>query len=230
MISKLISDREIKKAAELVRDSMLSSLPNEVEGQFSQEFQQRMVQLKNIQKKQEKQHRIRKRLIAAIAAFFVAVTLLFTFNTEVRAAVITWFKEVYATHAVYWFSGEVSETLPVFELTEVPDEYVCIYDETLTYSRSMLYQNMNDSTEMFSLEYALLQADTPLTIDFSANEYVVTEVIVAGCVGNLYVSSDQSESHALIWVDEANGVVFTITLVGDPNVMLHIAETIKLVI
>jgi hypothetical protein len=39
----------------------------------------------------------------------------------------------------------------------------------------------------------------------------------------------QIGSHALIWIDEANGVVFTITTLGDPNIMLHIAEAIKLV-
>ena len=229
MSSKFLSELEIQKAAKLVRESMLTSLPNEAEGDFSPEFEQKIVQLKRFQKKQERQHQICKLFLSAAAALFLAVTMLFTFSTEARAAVITWVKEVYATHVVYWFNGETSEQLPVFELAEVPEGFTCVKDETLTYSRSMLYQNVNDSVEMFSFEYALLQEGAPLTIDTSANKYTMTEVTVAGHVGNLYISADPAESHALIWIDEVNNVVFTITTLGDPNIILHIAESIKLV-
>jgi hypothetical protein len=227
--SKFLSELEIQKAAKLARESMLTSLPNEAEGEFSPEFEQKIVQLKKFQKKQEKQLQVRKRFISAAAALLVAVTMLFTFSTEARAVVITWFKDVYSTHVVYWFNGETAEHLPVFELAGVPEEFACVKYETLTYSRSMLYQNVNDSKDMFSLEYALLQEGAPLTVDTSSNNYTVTEITVAGYVGNLYISSDPLESHALIWIDEANGVVFTITTLGDPNIMLHIAEAIKLV-
>lgn len=228
MMSCYFSESELKKATALVRIAMLDSLPepDECKYEFSEEFRLKIEELKSAQKKQQQ---LRRQLIAAVAAFFIAVTMLFTFNAEVRATVITWFKEVFSMHTIYWFSGEPVDKLPVFELTDVPEGFICIYDEALINSRSMLYQNERNPSEVFSFEYSFLQADSPLTISYPDTDFTVTEVIVDGCIGDLYVSSDPSESHALIWVDEVNDVVFTITVLGDPNVMLHIAESIELV-
>lgn len=226
MTPKFISEHELQKAAAVVRSSMLATLPEEAEGDFSTEFLQQIEKLKSVRKKHQQ---FRKRLVAAVAAFIAAVTMLFTFNTEARAAVITWFKEVFATGAAYWFNEGSADTLPAFELTEVPEGFVCIYDEALTYSRGMVYQNADNPSELFSFRYGLLQEDSPLTVGFHGEDFTVTGVMVAGCPGDLYISGDSEESHALIWIDEQNGVVFTITMLGDPDVMLHIAESVKLV-
>lgn len=229
MISKFISEQDLRKAATMVRCSMLETLPQEVEGQFTKEFDLKIIELKKTQKRQEKQQQLRKRLTAAAAAFLVAMTMLLSFNTEVRAAVVTWFKEIFDTRTVYWFSGEKADILPVFEITGLPEDYECIYDETTSNSHNYLYQKEDIVIDGFSFSYSFIQSDAPLSVTFPNEEFTVKQVNINGCPGDLYVSMDPSESHALVWIDEANGVVFTITSFLDPDVILHIAENVQLV-
>lgn len=228
MIIKHISDKELQKACAMVRCSMLDSFPENFYEQFSDEFLKRIDELRVAKQRFEKQQLFRKRFATAVAAFIIAMTMLLSLNTEVRAAVGTWFKEVYETFTTYWFTPETQNDLPTFELSEMPEGYVCIYDETLSNSRSMLYQNEKDQTDIFSIRYALLQADAPLTVSYPDTDFVFSMIEVNGCAGELYISKNPDESHALIWVDESNGVVFTITSLGDPNDMLHIASLLEL--
>ena len=229
MISKFISDQELQKAATMVRCAMLETLPQEGEGQFTKEFDQKISALKKMQKKREKQQQLRKRLAAAAAAIFLAMTMLLTFNTEVRAAVVTWFKEIFDTRTVYWFSGEKTDTLPAFEIMGLPEDYECIYDEATSSSHNYLYQKEDIVIDGFSFGYSFIQSDSPLTVEFPDEKFSVKQVNINGCPGDLYISKNPSESHALVWIDEANGVVFTITSFLDPDVILHIAENVQLV-
>lgn len=228
MIIQYVSDNELRKACAMVRCSMMDSLPENPDGQFSDEFLKRIDVLRADKCRIEKQQRFRKRFATAVAAFIVAMTMLLSLNTEVRAAVATWFKEVYETFTTYWFAPEIKNALPIFELTELPEGYICIYDETLSNSRSMVYLREKDQTDIFSIRYALLQADAPLTVSYPDTDFVFSKIEVNGCAGELYISKNPDESHALIWVDESNGVVFTITSLGDPNDMLHIASLLEL--
>ena len=228
MINKMISDKELRDATDKVRISMLESLPKEMNVEFSEEFDLRVSQLKALHKKTEKQHQFQKRMAAAVAAFFVAMTMFLSFNTEVRAAVVTWFKEVFETRIVYWFNGEKADVLPTYEISNLPEGYECIYDETTANSRNCLYQKEDIAIDGLSFRYSFIQSDAPLSVTFPDEEFTVKQVNINGCPGDLYVSIDPSESHALVWVDEANGVVFTITSFLDPDVMLHMAESVEL--
>lgn len=228
MIIKHISDRELQRATVKVRCSMLESLPDNPDGQFSENFLKRIDELRVVKRRIEKRQNIRKRFATAVAAFIIAMTMLLSLNTEVRAAVAIWFKEVYETFTTYWFAPQTKNALPIFELSEVPEGYICIYDETLSNSRSMVYQKEKDQTDIFSIRYALLQADAPLTVSYPDTDFVFSKIEVNGCAGELYISKNPDESHALIWVDESNEVVFTITSLGDPNDMLHIASLLEL--
>lgn len=229
MIIKHISDNELQKACTMVRCSMLDSFPENLDGQFSDEFLKRIDELRVAKQRIEKQQLFRKRFATAVAAFIIAMTMLLSLNTEVRAAVVTWFKDVYETFTTYWFTPETQNNLPTFELTEIPEGFICIYDETLSNSRSMLYQNEKDQSDIFSIRYAFLQADAPLTASYPSSDFDSVETEVNGGSADLYISQKPSESHALVWIDEQNGVVFTITAFGDPNDMLHMASLLELV-
>ena len=115
MIIKHISDNELRKACTLVRGSILDSLPENPDGQFSDEFLKHIDELKAFKRRIEKQQHFRKRVATAAAAFIIAMTMLLSYNTEVRAAVATWFKEVYETFTTYWFSPGIQNDLPTFE-------------------------------------------------------------------------------------------------------------------
>ena len=226
MIREFFSEQELQKAAASVRSTMLDALPQEAEGEFSEAFELKIKKLKQAKRKRDERL---KRLTAAAASFAVIVTMFFALNTEVRAAVVSWFTETFDTHMSFWFRGEEPDVLPTFVLSDVPEKYVCVYDETLENSRTMLYLNPEDESDGFTFSYGFIQDDAPLTVDYNGTDVAISEVLIHGCPGKLYMSVDADESHALIWIDESNEVVFSITSFLEPEAMLHIAEGVKLV-
>lgn len=225
MIREFISEQDLRNAASSVRSTMLEALPKEAEGRFSDDFERKIEKLKQTQKKQDERL---KRLRVAAAGFAVIVTMLFSLNTEVRATVLSWFREEFAGHTIFWFQGEKPDVLPTFRLSNLPGQYVCVSDTTLETSRTALYLNPENEADGFTFDYGFIQDDSPLTVDYSGTDVTISEVMINGCPGNLYLSADPDESHALIWIDEANGVVFSITSYLEPEVMLYIAEGVKL--
>lgn len=229
MSKKFISEQDLQNAAASLRNTMLESLPQNPEGQFSEEFETTIIQLKNTHRKNEARVEYIKRLAAVAAVFVLIISWFFSVNTEVRAAVSSWFLEVFDSYSIFWFRGEKPAALPVFELTDIPEEYERVYDETLSNSRAMLYVNPEQELDGFTFDYGFIQDDSPLTIDYGGLDVTIQDVTVNGCPGKLYISSEPDESHALVWIDEANHVVFTMTSFLEPDVMLHIANSAKLV-
>lgn len=232
MIVNQITDAQLTKAAAMVRASILSALPRseDCDQTFSREFEQKMEVMQRRAEQKNRHRRITHRVAAAIAAILVGFSLLCALNTEVRAAVKAWVKEIWDSIVVYSFEGNIRDTLPQYELTYVPEGYRIISDNTLTYSRSRLYKQGENSKAVFTFTYSAIQEDSQLFADYSDLPYEVREVFVCGCRGELYISSDKTkESHTLMWVDEEAGVYFVIASFLEPEEMLHIAESVILV-
>ncbi len=231
MKQDIFSKSELKEAAALVRNAMLESLPEpeQCKHSFSAEFQEKTDQLQQAEEKRTRRNQFVKRSIAAVLAIVIGLTMLLTLNAEVRAAVTSWSKETFGGKSTYWFHGEKEAALPVFEPAWIPDGYEIVYDERNVNSHVMLYQGGDDPKDGFTFDYGFMRSDSPLTVDTYGEDFYVEKVELNGNFGELYASSDPEESHALAWIDETNGVVFTITSYLDPNVILHIAEEVKLV-
>ena len=75
MIIKHILDNELQKACAMVRCSMLDSFPENLDGQFSDEFLKRIEVLRVTKQRIEKQQLLRKRFASAVAAFIIAITI-----------------------------------------------------------------------------------------------------------------------------------------------------------
>ena len=223
------TDQELKNAARLLRNSMLDSLPKNSEGEFSKQFEERMSSLMAVRKKREVRLRYAKRIAAAAAAFILVISMFLFMNTEVRAAVKAWVKEIFETHAAYWFIGEMPDVLPEYELTAVPEQYQCILDETIHNARAMVYVNPEDELDGFTFDYGFVQEELPLIVDYAGIEVTIQDVTINGCPGKLYISAEPDECHALVWIDEARQVILSMTSYLEPEVMLHIAKSVKLV-
>ena len=94
----------------------------------------------------------------------------------------------------------------------------------------VLYMYLNSSTgEMLSFDYKQASADTQVQIGGYDDEPVpVSEpCTVNGMTADYYPISDSGTSN-LIWIDESQGVVFTINSTLEKDVVLHIAESVSL--
>lgn len=65
-----------------------------------------------------------------------------------------------------------------------------------------------------------------MVIDETAHSIILVDI--NGMVGNLYLSQDPEITHCLIWFDGERQISFNITSYMDSEVILHIAESVKL--
>ena len=231
MILGKFSENQLKLAAAQVRGAMLSSLPEpqDCAGQFSEEFERKIRNLKQQHRKRESARQVRRRIAAALIALLIGVSVLMTISPQARANVRAWIKKTFGTYTQYWFQGEKGGVLPEYELTWIPEGYEMVREEPLSKSRTLVYQRGDDETDAFVVDYSLAEKDSYLILDTLGFEYKVETVSVQGNHGELYVSQDETQSHCVIFLDEEKDVVFTVSAFLDPQDILHIAEGIKLV-
>ena len=225
-----ITDSQLTKATAVVRNSMLMALDQtEIPiHNFSSEFELGIQALRKQENHRLAIRKVMRGCVAAILAFIMGTGVFLTVNVEARATVIAWIKEVFEDRIEYWFTGVLQKELPVYDLTWVPDDMECIYDETTEHSRSVVYMNPNDSQQGFTFSYSRMQEGSGTIMVLNETEHSIILVDINGMVGDLYLSQDPEITHCLIWFDEERQISFNITSYMDSEVILHIAESAKL--
>lgn len=229
-MSSRITDAQLKAATAIVRNTMLSTIDDsEVSAfQFSEQFETRISELKKTRKRQQRIRKIARTCAAALITLVLGLSMFFTVNTEARAALISWIKEVLADRTTYYFTQEGSTSLPEYELTWIPDNMDCVHDETTETSRSVVYMDSNDPVQGFTLGYSIMQNGSSTMIITNETEHTITDIVINGCVGELYISHDPNIANCLIWFDEENQVTFNMTWVmNDTDTILKIAEGLQ---
>ena len=225
-----ITDSQLTQAAAIVRNSMLMALDQaEIPTHnFSSEFEVKIQALRKQENHRQAIHKVMRRCIAAILAFIMGTGVFLTVNVEARATVIAWIKEVFEDRIEYWFTGVSQKTFPEYDLTWVPDDMECIYDEATEHSRSVVYMKPNDPQQGFTFSYTRMLEGSGTIMVINETAHSIIPVDINGMIGDLYLSQDPEITHCLIWFDEEQQIAFNITSYMDSDVILHIAESIKL--
>ena len=215
-MKRIISDKDLAAAAAAVRKSMLLALPEpeNCTGVFSRKFEEKTEKLKRMWTRKEHSRQWTRGVVAALIWLMLGFSVLFAVNTEVRAAVVGWFKETFGTYTAYWFDGGEEKTLPEYELTWVPEGYEIVYEDQLPDQRNIVYQCGDDVNASFSVSYDLSTNDVPLRILTFDGEYTIEEIQINGCPGEFYQSLDASVSSCLVLLDEDENTAITIILLG----------------
>lgn len=232
MTKRFITDEELVIATTMVSEAMLRALPEpeECTGHFTPQFEKNIEKLKKAAARKVSWKRFARSAVAAILVVLIGFSMLCAFNTEVRATVIGWFKKTFENYTTYWFNDNVEDdVIPEYDITWIPEGYELVFDETLPDTIMKLYQNPQNELEGFTFACFKPQVDSPVTAETLGAQYIVEQVHINGNAGDLYISLDPNESHGLIWSDNSNQVAFTITSFLPPEVILHIAESVKLV-
>ena len=73
-----------------------------------------------------------------------------------------------------------------------------------------------------------MQNGSSTMIITNETEHTITDIVINGCVGELYISHDPNIANCLIWFDEENQVTFNMTWVmNDTDTILKIAEGLQ---
>ena len=222
----MISDERLREAARKAEESLLASLPEpeECEATFSPEFERKMEKLIHRAK-----HPIRHRVMKAVACFLLVILVgggsVLTFSIEARAAFVSWVREVYETQIFYRFfqtSGEVADDV-VYRPTWVPSDYQLLSETVSDDYSTIIYKNDSDNLAVFTYFW---NASSPvLNIKWDDGE-TYSQVYVNGMPAELYLDQDEGEINVLIWMNEAEDIVFRIAApFGDVD-LIKMAESV----
>lgn len=165
---------------------------------------------------------------AAVAAVTLglSVALLSALSPTVRAAIKQWFMELRQSDIVYYFYGEAKEeALPYYSITELPEGFAYAEEENDDGYRCIWYEN--ESGNRIRLEYTFMEKGTAFVVD--TENMSVREVVVNGCLGQLFLSSDPKQGSCVVWLNESENFQFFLNAFTDESALLHMAESVSLV-
>ena len=181
----------------------------------------------------KRQHRpVWNRIAHAAAVILLTFTLslgaLMAVSPTVRAAVITWVREVYEHSVVYRFFAQSEGSLPEYAPAWLPEGYVL--EERQEFDGWVLCTYHNAVHEKwFSFDYRYAAEDVQVQVGGYDDENAPASesCTVNGIAADFYPAGD-SDTNNLVWVDETRGIVFTINSTLEKGVVLHIAESVSL--
>lgn len=156
----------------------------------------------------------------------LSVSTWLTVDIQARERAFQWIKEIYESLTIYLFNSEDNEINHIYyEPSWIPDGFSLV--DSYQDSDYCLRIYANDTGEkIFSVEYTLMQHTSMST---TAQEYSeVVKVDINGLPADLYIGNEASPENALIWVDEANQVVFNIQGNISNEDIVHIAQSLIL--
>lgn len=223
----MISDERLRKAAQKVEESMLASLPEPEECEFtpSPEFERKMEK-----RARRASHPIRHRILKAVACFLLVVLVggggILTFSVEARAAFVTWVREVYETQFIYRFFQTSEETSndTAYRPTWVPSDYQMTSEFLSDGLSAIEYRNNFD--DLAVLTYCPNTLSPTFKVERNGAE-VYKQVLVNGITAELYLDQDEGGTNVLIWTDEDKGIIFRISATFSDVELIKMAESVE---
>ena len=173
-------------------------------------------------------HPVFHRTMQRVAAVFLALLLTgigwLTVDAEARAATIAWFRSISQNSIVYRFLNPTpQQTLPDYTPTWLPDGF----EEQEHHKDDLRFSSFyTRDKDVIVIDISLYHSGTALSI-FGSQEYA-EEFDLHGYTARYIPADETSSFNSLVWLDENNGVLFSIGSTLDKDDILHIADSIKL--
>ncbi len=161
-------------------------------------------------------------------ACILSLGVLMMVSPKVYATVANWIAVRYENAMSYHFGGKPKETQTRrYEITYFPDGYetsgqFLIQPDKFSNATAITYSGPNHHELYF--EYFPMESSTA-KMCYTEN-MAVTDIVVNGQPGQLYISQDESESSAVVWMNERDNMCFMIDAFLDGDELLHIAESV----
>lgn len=218
----MITDETLQVAAEEVAMAMLNNIPEETYS-FSARFEKKMQRLLRRAK-----HPVFYQVMRYAAVIVLAVTVLFgavfAVSPTVRAAVIGWVQSVF--HEFYKYSSE--ETTPPdveyeYYLPESFDDYSLLTTLDDQNGKTYVYTNKQGQIMQFSYSHA----SNGENLYVNAEDYEVFADLVGNNPADIYISKTDERENVIIWQDNSQNVLFTISGFVNHEELLEIAKRVE---
>ena len=160
-----------------------------------------------------------------LLVFSLSLGSLMAVSPTVRAAVVRWVTEWYATHIVYRYSGEdISGEMPQYEISGLPQDYTEIIRDVYEASVSVVYES--PSGDMICFDYTYMQQGAANIIAPGDDE--ILDVIVNGIQGQFFLSHDPADAKTITWIDANSNLQFVVKAFCSETDILHMAESVSM--
>ena len=222
----MISDEMLRIAAEEYEEALLSSLPEDAGGDhtFSPGFERKMRRLCH-RVKYASVYSTLRRAACAVVVLVLSASMLLLCNTEVRAAMFGWIKEVYKNITTYSFVGEADEE-PVsrsYDFAQVPEGYAVVDRLDTSVGTSILYVHENGA--MMELSYEFGTDDYSFSI-VSSDRDVYSQENIEGKMMEFYLSTDPNYNSMVLWTNDDH-VMFSISAKCDKDTLIELTKNVQ---
>ena len=175
-----------------------------------------------------------KKALQRVAVVALTISLSFAgvmaVSPTVRATVVHWVTEWYETYIVYRFFdelvGDQLVPMPEYRIAKLPAGY-SEDGSLLELPNDSEIRYKSETGEIIRFEYMRMHQGSQLMV--STENMVVSDVMVDGCPGQVYISTDPEQSNAIVWIDEDAGLQFLIDGFTEEAILLQMAESVSLV-
>lgn len=213
-----------KQVASFIKASL--PVPEECHHEFPPKFESDMKRLIAQTERRHHIHRYLQGIAAACLAVVISLSTWLAVDAEARAAFVQWVKTVYEQSVVYEFfhSGDERDKVS-YRLGWVPEGYTMENEVGGDEITTLIYLR-GESAIYFTYEYSEDGAKAELFPGVSN----VEPVQVNEMPGEFYLPQDPAESNSLVWFDEENCILCSISGFIDKESMVQMANSVEAII
>lgn len=163
---------------------------------------------------------------AVLLVLVLSAAVLVTVSPQVRADITRWVAEQTGKVLDFQFRGDSpAQPIPQYQITALPEGYVETERTTNDWITHVEYTCADKNWITFSYVYMHDGASTGFSLSDGDK---VQDVTVGNLPGKLILAQDPEVKNALIWIDSAQNLQFSIIADVDESVIIAMAESISL--
>lgn len=213
------------RSCELYTADLESGYNADVLHEFSPAFEKKIRKLKR-RADHPAFYRTMNRVASILLAILIAIGAWISVDTEARAAIVGWVKEIYETYFVYRFEGNsnVNRDLVDYRPTLIPSGYTEFYSDTTEGTTTVVYTNKED--EMLKFSYSHGPDNTTWFV--GVGPPTVQPITINGVAGEAITSTGQGTTTAIMWVT-TESTAFSISGFLSIEDLVAMAESVQII-
>lgn len=171
-------------------------------------------------------HAAARHAAAVLLVLVLSAAVLVTVSPQVQADITRWVAEQTGNVLDFQFRGDSpAQPIPQYQITALPEGYVETERTTNDWITHVEYTCADKNRITFSYVYMQDGASTGFSLSDGDK---VQNVTVGNLPGKLILAQDPEVKNALIWIDSAQNLQFSIIADVDESVIIAMAESISL--
>ena len=220
----MVTSAMLRQAAQEAESALLLFLDSQTyeSHHFSTRFQKKIGKLVNKVKHPIRYHAIR----AAAAILLLIVTafgIVFAASPDVRADVINWFRSTFVHYSQYSSDGQTNNTEYEYFLETIPSEYAEL--KTIETKDGQTYLYINKEGKILQFTYARGGIKDNFFVKTDLHTHI--EGFVNGNKADIYISTVEKESSAIVWLDSETETLLCISAKADQDLLISLAESVQ---